>query len=76
MPLPRLTRRDQVCRTRLRLIRGTATPASPLGNLTSADFEGVLSELRAARDAIHDSDTETAYDALNNADAELYGKTN
>jgi hypothetical protein len=50
--------------------------ASPFGNLTQSDFQGVKDLLSTARDAILDDDKETAYDALNSADNELYGKTN
>jgi hypothetical protein len=50
--------------------------ASPFGNLTQSDLEGVLDQLSTARDAILDDDLETAYDALNAADGELYGRTN
>lgn len=59
--------------------QSTAAPASapsPFGNLTQADFQGVKDQLSTARDAIHDNDGETAYDALNSADSELFGKTN
>ena len=50
--------------------------ASPFGNLTQADLQGVKDQLSTARDAILDGDEEIAYDALNEADSELYGKTN
>jgi hypothetical protein len=50
--------------------------ASPFGNLTQSDFQSVKDLLSTARDAILDDDKETAYDALNSADSELYGKTN
>ena len=50
--------------------------ASPFGNLTQSDFQGVKDLLSTARNAILDNDQETAYDALNSADSELYGKTN
>ena len=46
------------------------------GNLTRADFDGVTGLLNTARDAIQNNDLETAYDALNSADSELWGKTN
>ncbi len=49
---------------------------SPFGNLTQADLQGVKDQLSTARSAIIDGDDETAYDALNEADSELYGKTN
>jgi hypothetical protein len=52
------------------------TAASPFGNLTQSDLEGVRDQLSTARDAILDEDHETAYDALNEADSELYGRTN
>jgi hypothetical protein len=52
------------------------TAASPFGNLTQSDLEGVRDQLSTARDAILDDDHETAYDALNEADSELYGRTN
>jgi hypothetical protein len=52
------------------------TAASPFGNLTQSDFQGVKDLLSTARNAILDNDQETAYDALNNADSELWGKTN
>jgi hypothetical protein len=50
--------------------------ASLFGNLTQADLQGVKDQLSTARNAIIDGDDETAYDALNDADSELYGKTN
>jgi hypothetical protein len=50
--------------------------ASPFGNLTQSDLQGVMDQLSTARDAILDDDHETAYDALNEADSELYGRTN
>jgi hypothetical protein len=50
--------------------------ASPFGNLTQSDFQSVKDLLSEARNAILDNDKETAYDALNSADSELYGKTN
>lgn len=56
--------------------QSTSASVSPLGNLTRADFEGALDRLRAARDAIYDNDDEAAYEALNEADSELYGRTN
>jgi hypothetical protein len=53
-----------------------STAALPFGNMTQADLQGVRDQLNTARDAILDGDDETAYDALNDADSELYGKTN
>jgi hypothetical protein len=50
--------------------------ASPFGNITQSDFQSVKDLLSEARNAILDDDQETAYDALNSADSELYGKTN
>jgi hypothetical protein len=50
--------------------------ASPFGNLTQSDLQGVKDQLSTARNAIIDGDDETAYEALNDADSELYGKTN
>ena len=50
--------------------------ASQGGNFTQSDFQGIKDLLSTARDAILDDDKETAYDALNSADSELYGKTN
>ena len=50
--------------------------ASPFGNLTQSDFQGVKDLLSTARNAILDNDQEAAYDTLNSADNELYGKTN
>jgi hypothetical protein len=50
--------------------------ASPFGNLTQSDFQGIKDLLSTARNAILDNDQETAYDALNSADSELWGKTN
>lgn len=50
--------------------------ASPLGNLTQADLQSVKDLLSTARNAILDNDDETAYEALNSADSELYGKAN
>jgi hypothetical protein len=50
--------------------------ASPFGNLTQSDFQSVKDLLSTARNAILDNDQETAYDALNSADSELWGKTN
>ena len=47
--------------------------ASPYGNLTAAGFEGVLSDLREARDSIHDNDTQQAYNFLGFADNGLFG---
>jgi hypothetical protein len=53
-----------------------STAALPFGNMTQADLQGVRDQLNTARDAILDGDDETAYDALNDADSELYGRTN
>ena len=53
-----------------------STAALPFGNMTQADLQGVKDRLNTARDAILDGDDETAYDALNDADSELYGRTN
>jgi hypothetical protein len=47
--------------------------ASQFGNLTSAGFEGVLSDLREARDSILDNDTQQAYNFLGFADNGLFG---
>ena len=44
-----------------------------IGNITSADFSSTWDNLEAARDAIFDNDTYTAFFALNDADNELYG---
>jgi hypothetical protein len=49
---------------------------SQFGNLTQSDLQSVRDLLSTARDAILDDDDEAAYDALNGADSELYGKTN
>jgi hypothetical protein len=53
-----------------------STAALPFGNMTQSDLQGVRDQLNTARDAILDGDDETAYDALNEADSELYGRTN
>jgi hypothetical protein len=42
------------------------------GNLTSGDFSATRDNLEAARDAIFGNDTFTAFNALNDADNELY----
>jgi hypothetical protein len=57
-------------------VTNQSTAASPFGNLTGSDFDGVRDLLSTARNAILDDDDETAYDALNDADSELHGKTN
>jgi hypothetical protein len=46
---------------------------SPYGNLTAAGFDGVLSDLREARDSIHDNNTQQAYNFLGFADNGLFG---
>ena len=46
--------------------------ASPYGNLTAADFQGPMSDLREARDSILDNDTEQAYNSLGFADNGLF----
>jgi hypothetical protein len=43
-----------------------------IGNITSGDFSTIGDNLEAARDAIFDNDTYTAFSALNNADNNLY----
>ena len=50
----------------------TGAAAGPYGNLTSAGFEGVLSDLREARDSIHDNNTQQAYNFLGFADNGLF----
>src|SRR5215211_7398096 len=46
---------------------------SIFGNLTSGDFSTTGDNLEAARNAIFDNDTYTAFFALNDADNELFG---
>jgi hypothetical protein len=50
----------------------TGAAASPFGNLTATGFEGVLSDLREARDSILDNDTRQAYNSLGFADNGLF----
>jgi hypothetical protein len=54
---------------------GANQTASQFGNLTAADFENVRSDLREARDAIHDNLTQQAYNFLGFADNGLFGVT-
>src|SRR5215207_3647131 len=44
-----------------------------IGNLTSGDFSTTRDNIEAARNAIFDNDTYTAFFALNDADNELFG---
>src|SRR5215213_5256310 len=43
-----------------------------IGNMTSADFSTIRDNLETARDAMFDNDTYTAFNALNDADNDLY----
>jgi phosphoenolpyruvate-protein kinase (PTS system EI component) len=51
----------------------TEATASQFGNLTAAGLDGVLSDLREARDSILDNDTGQAYNFLGFADNGLFG---
>ena len=49
--------------------------ATGLGNLTSAWFETVVSDLSAARDALHSQNMLDAYSTLSHADGTLFAIT-